>query len=155
MRLKSMRLLPLYRALSVTSACNRGNGTAPTAESVAYRTMASAPVAMTPAPPQPATAPIPQKLIRSGEIRIQLNDVDAGVRSADSISRAHGGQLADTRVNQTDRGIKDAQLVLRVPADRFDAAMAALRHPGQVRTEAISTQDIPRPYTDLQVRLAI
>jgi hypothetical protein len=158
-RLNGMRLLPLYLVLFAGSACNRGNGTERKAESVAFArvmTMAGGGVARSPATPGPLTpTPIPQKLIRSGEISIQLKDIDAGVRRADSIARAQGGLLADTRVNQTDRGIKAAQVTLRVPADRFDAAMAALRHLGQVRSEAIATEDITRAYADLEIRLAV
>jgi Domain of unknown function (DUF4349) len=149
MRVNAVRLLPLCLVLFAMSACKRGERTTmETAASPAVEARAL----MSPAPP---ALPAPQKLIRSGEIRIQLNDVDVGVRRADSIARANGGMLADSRVNQTDRGIKDAQLTIRVPADRFQAAMAALRQLGQVRSEAITTEDITRAYADLEIRLAI
>src|SRR5262249_40789289 len=49
----------------------------------------------------------------------------------------------------------DARIVIRVPADSFDAVVDDLRHLGRVRSENASTGDVTREYTDLETRLAV
>jgi hypothetical protein len=88
-------------------------------------------------------------------MRIQLGNVETGVREADSVARVHGGLVADSRTSQSDRGARTAEIVIRVPADRFQAAVADLRRLGRVRSENISADDITRDYTDLEIRLAV
>lgn len=111
----------------------------------------AAPPPMAPAPAVPAD----QKLIRTGNIRIECGDVGTAVRRADSLAKAMGGFVADTRMNESDRGAKAADLVLRVPADRFDATMKALGALGRVRHQSANTEDVTRIYTDLEIRIAV
>jgi hypothetical protein len=107
-------------------------------------------------PPAPTTLAWPgQKLIRSAELRIQVRDAAAAARSADGIARAHAAVVADSRISQADRAPADARIVIRVPADSFDAVMDGLRHLGRVRSENASTGDVTREYTDLETRLAV
>ena len=96
-----------------------------------------------------------QKLIRSAEMRIQVKDVRAAVQLADSIARTHGGMLADNQLSQDAQDRHESQLVLRVPSDRFAETVAALGQLGEVKTEAVKTQDITREYADLATRLAV
>ena len=96
-----------------------------------------------------------QKLIRSAELRIQVRDAALAARQADDVARAHAGLVADSHITQADRAPTDARIVVRVPADSFDAAMDGLRHLGRVRNENTSTGDVTREYTDLETRLRV
>jgi len=96
-----------------------------------------------------------QKLIRTGELQIRVSDVPRASHAADSIARAHGGMLADSRVSQDAGDARQAQLVFRIPSERFAEASAALRRLGDVRTETVNTQDITKEYADLDTRLAV
>jgi hypothetical protein len=63
--------------------------------------------------------------------------------------------LADSHLNLADRAPGEARLVLRVPADGFDAALDGLRRLGMVRGENESAGDVTREYSDLETRLAV
>lgn len=105
--------------------------------------------------PAIASAFAAQKLIRSGELQIQVKDVRKAVSLADSLARIQGGLLADSRQSEDAQGRSEAHLVVRVPSDRFAAAVAALRQLGDVKGEAVNTQDITKEYADLTTRLAV
>ena len=158
-------------ALVLTAACsNRASDSTPTSAVVA------ADLAM-PAPPPVATAPeefavarrergavaaqltqvpeIDRKIIRTGELRIELEDVGRGVRAADSIAAATRGIVANSRRFQGDNGATEAAIVLRVPADQFATAMDALRPLGRVRVDNTNADDVTRAYNDLAIRLAV
>jgi hypothetical protein len=96
-----------------------------------------------------------QKLIRSAELRMQVDRVPAAIQAADSIAKQRDALLADVRVNQDEQGRRSAQLVIRVPASRFAETLEALKRLGQVKTEAVTTEDVTKAYTDLETRLSV
>jgi hypothetical protein len=63
--------------------------------------------------------------------------------------------VADLRASRAERGTRDARLVIRVPADRFANLLEALRALGEVRHEAVTTEDVTKAYADLETRLAV
>jgi hypothetical protein len=96
-----------------------------------------------------------QKLIRTGDLRIGVKDVNSAVTLADSVARVHGGLLADSRLSEDGQGRHQAHLVIRVPSERFATAVADLRRLGDVKNESVNTQDITKEYADLATRLAV
>ena len=96
-----------------------------------------------------------QKLIRSAELRIEVKDVPTAVRTADSVAKQNAAFVADSRITRDARDGQQARLVVRVLSDRLAATMAALRRLGDVREEAVNTQDITKEYADLDTRLAV
>jgi hypothetical protein len=96
-----------------------------------------------------------QKLIRTAEVRIQVDSVERAIEAMDSIARQVDALVADVRVNHNDGRGTDAQLTVRVPANRFTAALAALRHLGDVKAENVVTEDVSKAYADLETRLAV
>src|SRR4051812_11159196 len=74
-----------------------------------------------------------QKLIRSAELRLQVADVGAAVARADSVATQRGALLADSRVTQGQDDSREAQVVVRVPSERFTETLAALRGIGEVK----------------------
>jgi uncharacterized protein DUF4349 len=95
------------------------------------------------------------KVIRSADLRIQVRDVASAARGADDVAHARQGLLADSHVNLAEHAPGEARLVLRVPADGFDAALDGLRRLGTVRGENESAGDVTREYSDLETRLAV
>jgi hypothetical protein len=96
-----------------------------------------------------------QKLIRSAELRIQVESVPLAVERADSISREFEAFLADMRITQDDRGRRSAALVIRAPTARFPEVLDHLRGLGEVKTDAVTTEDVTKAYADLETRLAV
>ncbi|HET9425174.1 MAG TPA: DUF4349 domain-containing protein [Gemmatimonadaceae bacterium] len=159
-------------ALALAASCTRG-----ISESGADSAVGAADLAMS-SPPPPMAAPfrgeiaaqrqalapltqsvqtptVDQKVIRTGELRIELDDVGRAVRVADSIAAAMRGSVANSRRFHGENGATEAAMVLRIPADRFAATMEALRPLGRVRVDNANADDVTRAYTDLEIRLAV
>jgi hypothetical protein len=116
------------------------------------------PPAATPAPnatPQDAAQVVQRKLIRSANLRIEVAHVDSAMRLVDATMRSHEAVVANAQVSQVSEKRRDATVSINVPANRFDETLAALRHIGTVRNENVSTQDVSREYTDLEIRLGV
>jgi hypothetical protein len=96
-----------------------------------------------------------QKLIRNGDLRIQVSSVRRAMQAADSIGKARGAYLADSRASQDVVGRQEAYLLFRVPADKFSEMVTALKTLGDVKNESVNAQDITREYADLEIRLAV
>lgn len=135
-----------HRAMPATPTAS--DAAAPTAAMEIGRPMMLEQVASPPALPD-------RKVIRTAEIRIQLDDVAAGSKAADSIATALSGLVASSHISQGDRGETESQLTIRVPTVRFADALAALRTLGRVRVDNTNAEDVTRAYSDLEIRLAV
>lgn len=96
-----------------------------------------------------------RKTIQTADLRIQLDDVAAATRSADSIAALAQGLVANAHRSQGENGYSEASLTIRVPADKFADALAALRQLGRVRVDNTNAEDVTRSYNDLAIRLAV
>lgn len=105
--------------------------------------------------PAVAQAPVDRKLIRTAEIRIQLDDVVGGTRKADSIATAVAGQVTSSRIVRGNRGDVESHMALRVPNDRFAETLEALRALGRVKVDNTQSEDVTRAYNDLEIRLSV
>lgn len=125
------------------------NSPLPASRSASYVTL--------PAPPDIAqdSATADRKLIRTGQLQVRVDDVAEAVAHTDSIVRANGGIVADSRLTQEDESRHRADLTLRVPADALDKTVTGLKALGTPTSEATNQQDITRDYTDLETRLAV
>ena len=96
-----------------------------------------------------------QKLIRNGDIEIEVADANASAQAVGAIAARHDGIVADSRTSRYSTGQLHASITLRVPAGAFDATFAELRGLGSVTREGISTKDVTKAYFDLETRLAV
>lgn len=92
------------------------------------------------------------KIIRKGDLSITLprDGLGRAVDSVTSIAGEKGGFVFSSSVGES-----AGNLVLRVPASRFDATVTALRGIGTVKNVTISSQDVTAEFIDLNARLNI
>ncbi len=119
------------------------------AESTGGGGPAGAPVSAAPVAEQP------QKLIRTGSVSLEVKDFDAASTALGQMAKSLGGYAADTQVTRHDAGYRTGQIVLRIPAERFDAAGASIRALGKVLAEQSSVEDVTKAYADLETRLKV
>lgn len=96
-----------------------------------------------------------RKLVRSGDLRILVKDVRRAIDAADSIGRSHGALLAGSHASGDAQTTQQAELQFRVPSERFNEIVAALRTIGDVRNESMNAADITKDYADLETRLRV
>jgi hypothetical protein len=93
------------------------------------------------------------KIIKQAAVRLQIKKGSFADRyqQAISVAAAFGGYVAssDTTVGRYRTGV----LVIRVPAHRFEAALAQIKGLGTVKGATVSGEDVTAQYVDLQARL--
>jgi hypothetical protein len=102
--------------------------------------------------PEGNAAPIEQRIIKTGEVTVQVADVAATVGRVRAFVLELGGYVGGSQAGAGDEG---ATLTLRIPAARFDDALERLRRlDGEVVAEATRESDVTRQVIDLDARIA-
>lgn len=91
-----------------------------------------------------------REIIRTGTMSIEVDDVEATLDEIRDLAADLDGYVAGARVDG--RG-ESGQLTLRVPAERFDAAVSALRGIGELLSLESSEDDVTTELIDLEARL--
>lgn len=124
---------------------------------------AAAPMpAATMAPPSSASLPSPRprvtstlKLIWTAALQVEVPDFRAAVDEASRAAVAFGGYVSDRQSSEDGAGRDRGQITLRIPSEKFDGAMSALKKLGRVKSEGVQTQDVTKAYADLEMRLKV
>jgi hypothetical protein len=103
---------------------------------------------------------VERKIIRNAVITIEVASPAEGQRKLGAIAEAHGGFVVTSESRLQGDGASGAPqteivtIQLRVPATRFDAAIAEIRGVGRrVNAEKITGQDVTEEFIDLDARL--
>lgn len=100
---------------------------------------------------EPNAAPGDQRIIKTGEISIEVERVATALAEVRALATRLGGYVGDSQAGTLDQS---ATLTLRIPADRFADALIALRElGGEVLSEATREQDVTSQIVDLEARI--
>lgn len=91
-------------------------------------------------------------VVRTAQLTVESPDVRAAAVRAGQLARDAGGSLASERADGSG-ATASAELVLRVPPDRFDPLLDQLGRLGQERSRTVSTEQVGDQLVDLQSRL--
>jgi hypothetical protein len=108
-----------------------------------------------PAPSAGATAAeVDQKIIKTASLDLQVTDVPEAARNAVTLATERGGFVQESSVSENGAGRKFGSVTVRVPSEKFDSLLVALRGLALVvRNESVAGQDVTEQYTDLAARL--
>ena len=102
---------------------------------------------------QPPAAPADLLIIKTGTMSLQVTGLDAAVTSATQKVDELGGYVSGSDRSGDDENA-EASLTFRIPAARWDEALAALRGlADKVLLERSSTEDVTRQVVDLGARI--
>jgi hypothetical protein len=94
-----------------------------------------------------------RKVIRNGTLELGVESVDDSYDRASAVASDLGGYVAESSFSGT-VDARNARVVIRVPADRYDDALARLRGLAtEVRSISSSAQDVTGEVTDLEAAL--
>ncbi len=94
-----------------------------------------------------------QKLIRTGQLSLQVKLFDESFAKLQRIAAENGGYVAEISANRQDHGRASGTVVVRVQPARYFQTLDALRTIGKVEQEGVATQDVTKEYADLEARL--
>lgn len=103
-------------------------------------------------PPQPAS---PLKLIRTGQIAIEVPDFEKATKELGKMIESSGGYIADTHIQRTPSGARAGSISIRVPAASFESIGSKIRTLGNVMSESSNVHDVTKAYSDLETRLRV
>ena len=107
------------------------------------------------AAPGLASAVAALKLIRTAQVSVEVAEYERAAAEVARVAESFGGYVAESQLSSGRQEHRSGSITVRVPADRFAAALAALKGTGKVRAESVSTQDVTRAYADLETRLRV
>ncbi len=105
-----------------------------------------------------ASAPARRQIIRNADLSVEADDPKrAAERAIAAVDRMGGFALATDTVSaghELERAELRVNLVLRVPADRFEPALGELRSLGRgIGREQVTGQDVTEEFIDLEARI--
>lgn len=118
-----------------------------------------------------ALPPLPDRIIRNADVSVEVGEgrFESAWTRAFQVAARFGGQVASSSrgrsgpvpledsirpVPERDGdGVLFGDLVIRVPSERFEAALAELRRLGKVAGEVSSSTDVTQEFVDLESRL--
>jgi hypothetical protein len=99
------------------------------------------------------TAGQPRQIVRKATVELLTNDVRAVfLKAAMVLSEASGEYVQESSITGSGETAQ-ANLILRVAADRLSDVLNALRELGEVRSEQVTGQDVTAQVVDLEARL--
>lgn len=95
----------------------------------------------------------PSMLIRTAQASVEVAMLDTGVAGVRVLAQRVGGYVADVSVQEGHDQQHSATLEVRMPAARFDDALALLRPLGKVESVNVSAADVGEEYVDVNARM--
>ncbi|MBI1826997.1 MAG: DUF4349 domain-containing protein [Planctomycetes bacterium] len=100
-------------------------------------------------------SPIPQnlKIIKTGELTIEVPGYGDSMARVEQIVREKGGFVADGSTHEEVGGALVGRMVVRMAPERFEETFAALKAVGRVLAENVKAADVTAEYVDLDARI--
>ena len=96
------------------------------------------------------------RIIQTGYVSIQVNDVYASVDELVTIAQANDGFAQSTNAGENPNGSRYGHVTIRVPSANYQATLNQIREAGvRVLDESSDAQDVTEQYTDLETRLTV
>ena len=95
-----------------------------------------------------ADTPQERKLIRNGNITLEVQNLSAAETAAERWAKEFGGYIASSSTSP-----KNAYFTVRIPSSNFDAAMETAGTFGTVKNRGVYTEDVSEQFYDTKTRL--
>jgi hypothetical protein len=121
----------------------------PRFQAVAVSRSAQAPVAA-----QLPAVSAPSMVIRNGAASVQVDSLEAAVDGVQRLATSLGGYVGNVSMQTGEHQVRSATLELKIPAARFDDAMAGMRPLGKLENSTATAQDVGEEFVDISARVA-
>ncbi len=101
----------------------------------------------------PSDAPAKRLVIKEAKLQLGTTAPARLVEAAPAIAQKYGGFVVKSETRGVGGSPVEAEVVLRVSAERLDPALAELRKFGDVLSESVTGQDVTAEYVDVEARL--
>jgi len=102
-------------------------------------------------------APVPnvdKKIVKNGSVELKVDNAAKVADKISEIAKEFGGDILSSNSRRQSNGSLRGNLVIKVPVDKFDEAMSAIKKAGEkVIFESVNADDVTMEYIDLKARL--
>jgi len=105
------------------------------------------------APRQDEPPRMSRKIIRSGEMELEIDSFDSAVATLTKIAVEEQGFIATVNSEKLQNGKVRGTVVVRVPPEHLDTLLLKLRALGELKSQRIGSEDVTKTYLDLESRL--
>ena len=150
-------IVAAFGASHLTMGANTAVVGNPQAEavSVTKKMVVAAPVAQSVPAGTPAPSAAAPLIARTGKVSLYVQNVDKAATALSRVARENGGDVFSSDIASGDGSVNEpsGQMQIRVPAERFDSALAGVAQTGKVRERSTNAQDMTGDITDSDARL--
>jgi len=106
-------------------------------------------------PPPQIQSPVPQnlKIIKTGELTVQVPVYGDSIARVEKIVQEKSGYIADGSTREEAGGALVGRMVIRIPSERFEETFTALKAVGRVESENVKAADVTAEYVDVEARI--
>lgn len=120
--------------------------------------------AMSPAPDAPTTSAdqvasansaaivAPTMVIRNGTASIEVDSLELAIAALQKLAASLGGWVGNTSLTSGAYSVRSAQLELKIPSSRYDAAVGNLAPIGKVESQTSTAEDVGEEFYDVTAR---
>lgn len=96
----------------------------------------------------------PSMIIRNGNATVRVSNLDDAVAALRALAQRLGGYVTNTSVTTGEDQVPAATIELKIPAARYDSALAGLSPLGKVESVNTTAEDVGEQFVDVTARLA-
>src|ERR1041385_5001059 len=94
-----------------------------------------------------------KKIIRNGELRFQVNDIDSATNKIEQLTQRFNGYVSSSNLTSSYDQVEN-EMVVKVPAEDFENIVREIEKVAVfMNNRNITTKDVTAEYIDLQSRL--
>ncbi len=101
----------------------------------------------------PRSSVAPNMLIRTAQASIEVDSLERALAQVRTLAARVGGEIANTTLQTGHGELHSASLEVRIPADRFDAALDGLSAIGKLEAVNVRADDVGEEFTDVSARI--
>lgn len=106
-----------------------------------------------PDPSLPDAAALQRKIIYTADVELVVEDFDPIPNRVEQLAKQFGGFVANSNVSGSPGYPRDGRWKLRIPVDRYEEFVAAVRELGEVHQVSVDSQDVTEEFYDVEARI--
>ena len=94
----------------------------------------------------------PTMVIRNGTASIEVDSLEIAMAAVQKLASTLGGYVGNTSLTSGEYAVRSAELEMKIPSARYDAAVGGLAPIGKVESQTSTAEDVGEEFFDVQAR---